>query len=275
MNDFLYHHGILGQKWGVRNGPPYPLEGKRVNRHGYKLSKKGEKKYTISAQKRAQTLSYDKERLSGADMYFASLTNYDKAFYKKYFNQALPNDEKDEYGKPIGPSHYLKWNIVTSANKEINVANEREGIEAFIDLIEKDRDFYNFVLDRKRMASMIDERRASYKGYAEALSVYDSGSGEISDDQAAKLYRLFNYAIPNDSPDAKRQRAKFFRELSDRGYGALLDTNDAIYGKFKMEQPVIIFDMDSIDIDDIYRTSDTEKTIAQVQVFLQAYKRLF
>ena len=89
------------------------------------------------------------------------------------------------------------------------------------------------------------------------------------------MYRLFNYAIPNDSPDAKRQRAKFFRELSDRGYGALLDTNDAIYGKFKMEQPVIIFDMDSISIDDIYRTSDIEKTIAQVQVLLQAYKRLF
>lgn len=25
MTDYLYHHGIKGQKWGVENGPPYPL----------------------------------------------------------------------------------------------------------------------------------------------------------------------------------------------------------------------------------------------------------
>lgn len=24
----LYHHGVAGQKWGQRNGPPYPLSGK-------------------------------------------------------------------------------------------------------------------------------------------------------------------------------------------------------------------------------------------------------
>lgn len=33
MNNELRHHGIKGQKWGVRNGPPYPLkESKKSNR---------------------------------------------------------------------------------------------------------------------------------------------------------------------------------------------------------------------------------------------------
>lgn len=34
LSDMLEHHGIDGQKWGVRNGPPYPLErgkGKQIS----------------------------------------------------------------------------------------------------------------------------------------------------------------------------------------------------------------------------------------------------
>lgn len=26
MKTYLYHHGIKGQRWGKRNGPPYPLD---------------------------------------------------------------------------------------------------------------------------------------------------------------------------------------------------------------------------------------------------------
>lgn len=30
LDECLAHHGIRGQKWGVRNGPPYPLGEKTI-----------------------------------------------------------------------------------------------------------------------------------------------------------------------------------------------------------------------------------------------------
>lgn len=33
---YLYHHGIDGQKWGVRHGPPYPLDHKKQIGHKVK-----------------------------------------------------------------------------------------------------------------------------------------------------------------------------------------------------------------------------------------------
>lgn len=34
MSEELQHHGILGQKWGVRRGPPYPIEDKILRKGG-------------------------------------------------------------------------------------------------------------------------------------------------------------------------------------------------------------------------------------------------
>ena len=53
---YLIHHGVKGQKWGVKNGPPYPLTKTTINKN----PKNNEEIY--------QTLSKnDKEKVMGGD----------------------------------------------------------------------------------------------------------------------------------------------------------------------------------------------------------------
>lgn len=64
----LYHHGISGQKWGQRNGPPYPLsraKSKKVKESGSIVSRAKKKIDSIKkahAKRKAAAHEKEKER---------------------------------------------------------------------------------------------------------------------------------------------------------------------------------------------------------------------
>ena len=59
----LYHHGILGQRWGQRNGPPYPLSGSQHSAYEKKKGWQKSLKDPDSAKGYARRLNkYDKQR---------------------------------------------------------------------------------------------------------------------------------------------------------------------------------------------------------------------
>lgn len=272
----LSHHGILKQKWGVRHGPPYPLGGGDYSpsqRKAIRDKRKGgnsiyNKKHfdeILKADKTTlSTLSYDRDRTKDTDMFYATHNVLDKHQYNALFNRPIPQPIFDEKGNEIGTGNFMKYRIDNSLKKDIKVASEDSGAEVFRELFKKDRDFYNFVMDEERMQSYFVSDKYKFKGYREARKVLEKMKRDDyipTADELQIAYRMFNYVIPYDGAgdarkgkDVTTQRTKFFKALKEAGYGAVLDTNDAIYGTFKAKSPVIVFDMEQVVPKDIYRT---------------------
>lgn len=98
--DYLMHHGIKGQKWGVENGPPYPLnperdyskaEQKAIAKDVRKINKKyeyiGDQKEINKAIK-----SLENEKNS----YYDDLLNYRKARYDFLYNGAKDSNSRQK-----------------------------------------------------------------------------------------------------------------------------------------------------------------------------------
>ena len=272
----LAHHGILNQKWGVRHGPPYPLGGgdyspsqrraiRNKRKAGNSIYNKRHVDEVLKADKTTlSTLSYDRDRTKNTDMFYATHNVLDKHQYNALFNRPIPRTVYDENGNPIGTGNFMKYRIDNSLKKDIKVASEDSGAEVFRELFKKDRDFYNFVMDEDRMQSYFVSDKYKFKGYREVRQVLEKmkqGDYTPTADELQIVYRMFNYVIPYDGAgdarkgkDVTTQRTKFFNACKEAGYGAVLDTNDAIYGGFKAKSPVIVFDMEQVVPKDVYQT---------------------
>lgn len=282
----LSHHGILNQKWGVRHGPPYPLGGGdysaaqkkaiyRKRKSGNSIYNKKHFDEVLKADKTTlSTLSYDQDRTKGTDMFYATHNVLDKHQYNALFNRPIPQPIYDDKGREIGTGTFMKFRIDNKIRTDMKVASEDSGAEVFRGLFKKDRDFYNFVMDEDRMQSYFVKDKYKFKGYREARAVLTKMKQDDytpTSEELQKVYRMFNYVIPYDGAgdarkgkDVTTQRTKFFNALKEAGYGAVLDTNDAIYGGFKAKSPVIVFDMEQVIPKDVYRTKLSEQKFSDL-----------
>ena len=279
ISNSLYHHGILGQKWGVKNGPPYPLKGEQyssLEEQGFKKNHKGlfEKKEmydkrhkdkVITTKDTLSTLSYDADRTKKGGMFYAAYKPLDKHQYNVLFNKKAD----------INGVQRMKYRIDNKVKDNMKVASEDSAAKTFMKLYENDRDFCNFVKDENRMQKYFDNTRYRFKGYVEARKTLEKmreEGHELTDKDLKTIYRMFNYVIPYDGKgtdergrkDVENNRNKLFNSLKKEGYGAILDTNDSIYGAFKAKAPVIVFDMDQLIPDKIKQTDVLDQSISRL-----------
>lgn len=275
MTGDLYHHGIRNQKWGVRNGPPYPLRGgdyspaeKRAileeRKNAHSIYNKKHFDTVIKEGTTTRTLSWDKDRTKNTDMYYATYDSRDKNQYMAMFNRKTLVKDLDDDGNVVRSGRFYKYKIDNVASKDIKVASEDSGTEVFLDLYKNSRDFYNYVTDPDRMESKFVANKYKFKGYRDARSALERvrQSDKPAEQDVRTIYRTFNYVIPNNDADTVKQRAAFFNGLKSKGYGAVLDTNDAIYGGFKANAPVIVFDTKQLTAANVSRSTSLDKLAA-------------
>ena len=126
----FYHHGILGMKWGKRNGPPYPL-----NKSDYSALEKAAIKKEYKRRKKAgETVPFKRYRNSTGQNYNrvekeyskkletitkdAEYRKLSKAAYdaerkrlmseKKFYNKKDGTYDDDKYEKHINSAEYKK-----------------------------------------------------------------------------------------------------------------------------------------------------------------------
>ena len=209
-------------------------------------------------------------------MFYATHKALDRHQYNALFNKPISKTLYDEKGNAVGTGQCLKYRIDNSVKSDIKVASEDSGADILMSLYKKDRDFYNFIRDENRMQKYFVDDKYKFKGYREARNVLEKMRTRPdyipNSDELQTTYRMFNYVIPYDGggndarggKDIATQRAKFFKAAKEAGYGALLDTNDAIYGSFKATSPVIVFDMEQVIPKEVKQTTLNSKKISSL-----------
>lgn len=213
-DEYLQHHGVKGQQWGVRNGPPYPIEDK-VLRAGTKLN-------SVSSQ----YISSDQYRKNGRWMYtFNPDDKWDASVYRGPFSMFLVQYR----GATFVKEH--QFEVV----KDLKMPTKKERIDEFETL-----------LNDKKYSKIVRKELGDIQKELVFLGVLDSNGKTYGDldldnitsrNDLLRSYELFGHAMEatysqvSTQEYAKRMSKKYDAMVDDNNQGVYNDAHD----------PVIIF----------------------------------
>ena len=180
-SDELYHHGILGQRYGQQNGPPYPL---LATAHSTSEKKAGWVQ-SLSAAGRAAR----KDQMGFADMYRASMQlKYEQAVQAKKDKEAKAAEEAAKAKKTATTAKTTTTQATEDTKKENKKSTKDSSVSSGKSSSSKGSSgssgkTYN---DEENLAKLRDEVKSALKDledYGESLTSSSSNSSNQNSDE--------------------------------------------------------------------------------------------
>ena len=272
VNGELYHHGILGQKWGKRQGPPYPLDASdhssAERKSGWRksLTKGGEPKQKSKFRK-----NYERKTSQHYRKYYGmSKKDADEAAAKK---ASTMKKVAIGAGIAVGAASavYLYNKVgreytdnVIKAGKTIQTLSDdpsrmAKGTAFYTAHKEGDKKAYAGMFGRdiagrnKNKIQAVAEKDIRVAGIPKGRKVFNKMMQENTEFRNAVIktrntnYKDFNTytLLDHRKPAAQKAQTMFYEELKKQGYGGVADINDRKYSGFGTRAD-IIFDRSNL-----------------------------
>ena len=220
INDYLAHHGIKGQRWGVKNGPPYPLEQSRD-----RIYKKGSSVYRLARSKNEKP-----------DQFIYVATNRGDNNVYLLSGQRLVRGEKDQ-----------AFNNEYTINKDLKIASRTKLKKIVKQIVNRmsDRELLDAIHGDGFSKDISDEELPDYASLWRKGLTEKGGEYNTFQDRFRRIFDM-------DWGDTKF-RHLLMDELKKQGYDGIQDVFDQ--GDFSKD-PLILFSNSDITL--IKMTDATE-----------------